>query len=113
MNSLTAIRDYLRWIRHWHVDYTADDWREQNEQRWDAFCRWRAGELPGDIGVAIAIAQMMWLYDDILDGFGNLADHFNQVMAGIVGSFAKVAEAMNNIGLPTFAESADNGVDRE
>lgn len=110
MTALTAIRDYLRWIRRWRaIDYTADNWREQNEQRWNAFCSWRAGELPEDIDAAVAMAQMELLNGTILESFLVWAHQLNDAIGTTVTTFALFAEAIGN----SLSSMAMTGADRE
>jgi hypothetical protein len=128
---LTAIRDYLRWIRRWHVDYTTDEWREQNEQRWEAFCRWRAGELPQDIDTAVRLAKLQIINAGIEEFASNVSSAIHKTFALIdevvmplikatheaietaMPAFTAFAEAMNNIGLPGMFADADNMDEQE
>lgn len=122
---------YLRWIRRWYVDYTADEWREQNEERWNAFCRWRAGELPEDIDAAVTLAKLQIINAGIEELASNvsLAIHktfvlideavmpllkaTHEAIETSMSGFIAFAEAMGSIGLPGVFADADNMDEQE
>lgn len=132
MTALTAIRDYLRWIRRWRaIDYTADNWREQNEQRWNAFCSWRAGELPEDIDAAVRLAKLQIINAGIEAFASNvslaiyktfvlideavmpLIKATHEAIETSMSGFTAFAEAIGSIGLPRMFADADNMDEQE